>query len=340
MSIHGMVLPGAVRLGRIGEDLSKPARQRLKWMQFYESHDHNARLTCRYFGISPDTFYRWRHRYNPRDLSSLEDDLRTRRPKRLRPPTTTGALVRRIKALREQYPRWGKDKLAPLLWKEGLQVSVSTVGRVIKRLKDRGQLVEPLRLQQARHRRRRVSRPHAQRMPKGYGVNAPGDLVQVDTLNIEVLPGLRRKQFTARDCVSRWDVVQAYSSATSQSAARYLECLETRMPFAIRALQIDGGSEFMAEFEQECQRRGIRLFVLPPASPKLNGKVERAQRTHREEFYEVVEVDPTLAEHNRQLQIWEQVYNTIRPHQALGFLTPKEYYQRWKQKHQEKVYGR
>ena len=56
---------------------------------------------------------------------------------------------------------------------------------------------------------------------------------------------------------------------------------------------MDGGSEFQAGFEQACQQRDILLFTLrftlPPRSPKLNGAVERAQRTHTEEFYEVVE---------------------------------------------------
>jgi len=50
-----------------------------------------------------------------------------------------------------------------------------------------------------------------------------------------------------------------------------------------REIRRDGGSEFMAQFETACQQRGIQLFVLPPRSPKLNGHVERAQRTHREE---------------------------------------------------------
>ena len=338
MSLYGAILPGAARLGRISAGVSRQARQRLKWMDFYEEHQQNARLTCRHFGISPDTFYRWRRRYDQRDLTSLEDDPKTRRPRRLRQPTTPREVVDRIKALRECYPRWGKDKLAPLLWREGLRVSISTVGRVMKRLKERGQLVEPIRLQEAR-RRRKIHRPYARRMPRDYAVHAPGDLVQVDTLNVEILPGVRRKQFTGRDCVSRWDVVQAYHQATSRCATLYLDQLQARMPFTIRALQIDGGSEFRAEFEIECQRRGIELFVLPPASPKLNGKVERAQRTHREEFYEVVEVAPLLTEHNRQLHAWELVYNTIRPHQALGFLTPKEYYLQWKQTRKEKVYG-
>jgi putative transposase len=49
------------------------------------------------------------------------------------------------------------------------------------------------------------------------------------------------------------------------------------MPFLVKAIQVDGGSEFEAAFEEECQKRNIRLFVLPPNSPKLNGYVERAQ---------------------------------------------------------------
>ena len=97
------------------------------------------------------------------------------------------------------------------------------------------------------------------------------------------------------------------------------------MPFPLRALQVDGGSEFAAEFEQACQQRGLRLFVLLPRSPKLNGHVERAQRTHTEEFYEVIPDSFQLPILNRQLRAWERIYNTVRPHQALGYLTPLQF---------------
>ncbi len=99
------------------------------------------------------------------------------------------------------------------------------------------------------------------------------------------------------------------------------------MPFPIKALQVDGGSEFESVFELECQKRGIRLFVLPPRSPKLNGGVERAHRTHTEEFYEVSDSSFDLAEIRRDLLKWENIYNTVRPHQALGYLTPSKYLQ-------------
>lgn len=65
--------------------------------------------------------------------------------------------------------------------------------------------------------------------------------------------------------------------------------------------------------------------MLSPRSPKLNGYVERAQRTHSEEFYEVTDSSFDLGELNQALLEWERVYNTVRPHQALGYLTPKEF---------------
>jgi hypothetical protein len=46
---------------------------------------------------------------------------------------------------------------------------------------------------------------------------------------------------------------------------------------------------------------GLQLFVLPPRSPKLNGRVERAQRTHKEEFYQLLDPPASLAELKAQL---------------------------------------
>src|SRR5438552_868528 len=196
MNISGQVVPGGnTVLRQVAAQLSREARRRLHWMDFYEHHGRNARLTCRHFGISPDVFYRWRRRFDPRRLASLNDDPRTRRPHRVRPPQTPPAVVERIRALREEYPRWGKAKLVVL----------------------------------------------------------------------------------------------------------------QRMPFPIRALQIDGGSEFKGAFEAACAARALPLFVVPPYSPKLQSHVERAQRTHREEFYQVWEVDPQLATHRAQLQAWAHI---------------------------------
>jgi transposase InsO family protein len=71
--------------------------------------------------------------------------------------------------------------------------------------------------------------------------------------------------------------------------------------------------------------------VLPPNSPKLNGRVERSHRTHEEEFYECYDGDLRLEELRPALLAWETVYNHVRPHQALGQLTPKT----WLERHQK-----
>ncbi len=124
-------------------------------------------------------------------------------------------------------------------------------------------------------------------------------------------------------------MIQAHTRATAATAAQFLDRLVQRMPFPVRALQVDGGSEFAAEFEQACQPRGLRLFVLPPRSPKLNGAVERAQRTHTEEFYQVTAHSLEMAALNRELRQWEKIDNTVRPHQSLGYLTPQQFLQQW-----------
>ena len=307
-----------------GVEPSRAARARLGWMDFYRTH-RNAALTCRRFGISRQAFYRWWRRYDPHDLATLED--RSHRPHRRRPPTWTPELADRVLALRQQYPRWGKDKLAVLLAREGRRVSVSMVGRILTRLKQRGVLHEAPRLRTCPLRRAR-GRRYAVRKPRAWTVRRPGDLVEVDTLELRPLPGVVLKQFTARDVISRWDVIEAHGRATSARAAQFLDTLLQRMPFPLRALQVDGGSEFAAEFEQACRQRGLRLFVLPPRSPKLNGAVERAQRTHTEEFYEVTACSLELEALNRELRAWEHIYNTVRPHQALGYLTPQEFLRR------------
>ena len=97
------------------------------------------------------------------------------------------------------------------------------------------------------------------------------------------------------------------------------------MPFAVRAVQVDGGSELEAVFESACEKHGIKLFVLPPRSPKLNGHLERAHRTHTEEFYEVYDGDLDLTSLNSALRQLEEVYNCVRPHQALDRQTPVGY---------------
>ncbi|MGK2965156.1 MAG: helix-turn-helix domain-containing protein, partial [Tepidiformaceae bacterium] len=270
-------LPGSLlRVARMEwPGLSPEALRRLRIIDWHLANGRNVSKTCRHFTISRQTFYRWWKRYNPRDLTSLE--AHSSRPKRCKQATWTRVEVLAVKELRERYPAWGKLKLAVLLARQGIQLSVSRVGRILGYLKRSRQLIEPLRRFSAR--RRAWKRQYATRKPRGYAADCPGDIVQLDTMDIRPEPGIVLKQFTAVDVVSRWSVPTVASNATATLATRALEALIDRSPFPIRAVQVDGGSEFMAGFEEACQQRGILLFELPPRSPKLNGRVERANRT-------------------------------------------------------------
>jgi len=319
-------VPRVKRLLALGIELGPGARKRLKWMDHYESHGRNAALTSRYFGISRETFHRWRRRYDPRDLTTLED--RSHRPRRVRRPTWTDAEKEAVRRVRQHYPRWGKKKLAVLLKREGLVLAPSRIGRILADLKRRRLLVEPA-ARGISARKRRPPRPYAVRKPKDWPVRAPGDLVELDTLDVRPLPDTLFKHFTARDVVCRWDVLEAHRHASAQTATAFLDAVLARMPFPVRAFQVDGGSEFRAGFEDACRDRKIRLFVLPPRSPKLNGHVERAQGTHTTEFYELYDGPLNLDALNGALRRWEHVYNHVRPHQSLEYRTPREFLADW-----------
>jgi putative transposase len=301
-------------------ELSQKELDRLRALTIYEE-TKDVRLVCQTFGISRATLYRWLGRFDPKDLTSLREQ--SRRPRRVRKPLWSRELMGMVKELGEKYPRWGKNKLVVLVRDRGHEASTSTVGHILGYLKQRGELKEPKR--RAISAKRKSRRPYGVRKPRDFVVERPGDLVEVDTLDVRPFPWVTLKQFTARDVISKWDVIEAGRRATATSAEEFIETLEQRRPFKVKALQVDGGSEFYSEFEEECERRKIQLFVLPSKSPKLNGCVERAHRTHTEEFYEVYEVPWNVTEPNPELRGWENIYNCVRPHQALNYKTPLQF---------------
>jgi transposase len=242
--------------------LSREARHRLTILDY--ARTHSVAATCRHFGIARSTYYRWAKRYDPQRLSVLEN--RSSAPRRVRRPTWTPQHAAAVRQARERYPRWGKDKLAVVLRREGIILSVSMIGRILTDLKRRGVLIEPRPTRLRPHARH--ARPYARRKPQEPLVARPGDLVQLDTMHLTPVPGVERRHFSAVDLISRWSVAGVRSCATAGTARDFLDELDARLPFPIRAIQVDGGSEFMAEFEAACQERGIPLFVLPPRSPQ------------------------------------------------------------------------
>jgi transposase InsO family protein len=267
-------------------------------------------------GASRASLYRWQKR----------PEARSRRPRRTRPKTWTPALVAAVERLRLDYPMWGKAKLGPLLRGDGFVVSNSTVGRILAHLVKRG-VIEPAPTLRHRLRTRRAKpkRPHALRLPRDHIVEAPGDLVQLDTLSVGIAPERTIKQFTAYDPKAKWTVAQPFNRATAKAASLFLDKLIADMPFPVKAIQVDGGSEFMAEFETACADKGLTLFVLPPKSPELNGAVERCNGAWRYEFYACRDLPLRISEIASHVASFQHLYNTYRPHGALAGLTPKQY---------------
>ena len=185
-------IPGAIcRAWKLKlTELSDEARRRLDILDRVElgrRQGLSAAEACRVAGVPKPTYYRWRERLKQSGPGGLEPE--SRRPRRMRRRQWNPWLVIHVKRLRLQYG-WGKEKLTVLLREDGFAVSESTVGRILSHLIRRGE-VPPSPVFQARgkaRKRARCRRPHAIRMPKGFRAKLPGDLVQIDTVTIHLLP--------------------------------------------------------------------------------------------------------------------------------------------------------
>ena len=269
-------------------------------------------------GVSRATLYRWQSRTEPQ----------SRRPHHVRKPAWSPALLRAVEDLRADQPMWGKRKLAILLRRGGLQASTATVGRILRKLMDRGVVVPVPTLRRnpdARRLRRTARERYATRLAKGRKATTPGELVQVDTLFVNVQPGRAIKHFTAYDPVAKWTLGHVATTASAACAAALLNKLCTQAPFPIRGIQVDGGSEFMADFEEACKTKKLELVVLPPKRPQLNGAVERAQGSWRYEFYACFDLPARIDKLQPFVDAFAHHYNHHRPHQALDDRTPAEY---------------
>jgi hypothetical protein len=79
--------------------------------------------------------------------------------------------------------------------------------------------------------------------------------------------------------------------------------------------------------------RGTGHVYIRPATPRLDGKVERSHRIDADEFYRLLDgvvIDDTGL-FNERLREWENLYNFNRPHGGLG-LGGQTPYERLRQK--------
>ena len=273
-------------------------------------------------GISRATYYRYR-----KILRKLEKGIAppSKKPKRLNKPRWGESHKQLVLQIRRANPTYGKEKIAIILKRDHHQtISQSTVGRILKFLKEKGLISRSISA--LRTKRKRVFKKHAKPWEfKDYKTMELGERVQIDHMTV-TKNGITFKHFQAWERNSKYIDAVVYSNAKASSARRFLIDFVKQAPIKIESIQVDGGSEFMAEFEDACAQLKIPLIVLPPKKPEYNGGVERGNRTFREEFYNRTDLlEDSVRGMQAALTKAVKKYNTYRPHRNLKGLTPMEY---------------
>jgi putative transposase len=362
MNIYSSILPGAVSINNSARktNISHQAKLRLAWIDWYNSHGQNAQKTCRHYGISKRTFYKWKSHFKPYDLTSLEDE--SKRPNKIRQPQNPWQVIELIKILRSHFPTWSKDKLS-ILFQEypsfsKLELLVKTIDNYQDKIKGLelinqisnipthklflssstiGRIISRKQLFFAKHTKKVFSSKRAKierkRADKSLKDTAPGILIQIDTKHLNTTYGKKYYQFTAIDCFTRVKFARCYSSCSSLTAKKFLLDALEKFPFSINNVQTDNGSEYLKHFHQalkEIKDDEIDHYFSHPRCPQENSRVERVIRTDKYEFYLNGNLYPDLKKQNEKLDQWNYIYNHLRPHESLDNLTPMEYYEKVK----------
>jgi transposase InsO family protein len=286
---------------------------RLKVLQHANEGDRRVAQTCRHFGISRKTFYKWRKRFEALGAAGVCD--RPRRPLRS-PRATLPEVVSKILYLRQHY-HFGPSRIAAYLKRFHRQtIAVSSVHRILQR---HGLNHLPAS---------RKHRPHGKRWQR-YEKPQPGHRLQVDVKFLERIPGTRTRlyQFTAIDDCTRIRVLKVFDACNQRTAVQFIDEVIRRLPFRIHVVQTDNGAEFQSRFHWRLEELDIRHVYIRPRTPHLNGKVERSHRVDEQEFYQLLDKDGISDDihlFNAKLRKWEDYYNYHRPHGALNGQTPYE----------------
>ncbi len=277
-------------------------RMRLKWVELYE-RTGNAGLTCLRCGISRPTLRKWWRRYRTEGIDGLRS--RSRAPKSSPARKALASEREKILTLRSKRKIGARRIQNELDRLHGIHLGLATIHKVLSRSE-----VAPLKRRRREKSWKRYSRP------------VPGERVQMDTCKIA--SGLY--QYTAIDDCTRYMVVGLYPRRTAVNTLRFLhDRVLPELPFPVQRIQTDRGGEFFSHSVQEgLIEARIKYRPVKPRSPHLNGKVERAQRTVLDEFYDTVDLKQDNLED--ELHRYQHFYNWERAHGAHNGKTPMERY--------------
>jgi transposase InsO family protein len=221
------------------------------------------------------------------------------------------AIIDRITYWRSRYDRCAAVVHAHCL-REGVKVSLSSVKRVLKRLN----LLRPVS-------KWKKYRPHVHRPL----ANAPGDLVQTDTVHlVSVATKQRVYLYTLIDVYSRWTYVEYHEHISQKLSLEFLRRGENKAGFKFKCVQSDNGPEFGRWLNDQLQSKRIVLRHSRVRRPNDNAFIERFNRTIQEEGLHRLFPKPELI--HKQLKNYLDYYNQERLHSSLQYRTPTEMLQR------------
>ena len=287
---------------------------RVEFVTFARQPGCNVAALCRRFRISRKTGYKWLGRADLADPASCAD--RSRRP-HASPRKTAAATEERVIAARQQYPCWGGRKLRRVLLDAGaISPAASTITVILRR----HGLIDP---QEA------LQHAPLQRFERA----APNELLQMDFKGDFALGnGSRCHTLAVLDDHSRFNLVlQACSDQRTETVRQCLIPAFERYGLP-SAMLMDNGSPWGDDRDSPytlltvwLMRLGIRVLHGRPYHPQTQGKTERFNRTFELEVLRgrsFLDLDET----QRVFNPWRDVYNHIRPHEALEMAVPASRY--------------
>lgn len=287
---------------------------RLEWVLHLRSSGSVTR-SATHFGISRKCLQKWRDRFQSQGIEGLTNH--SRRPHQCRRWTLPKEQRTQITELKEEFPAWGREKLCTLYQKRfDESVTEWQIQRVIA---DKG-------LQWKRQKRKRKpgsknGRPRIQNLDQRLVL--PFQLIHADSIELRFTGGIRRYIFTNLDHVTRIGFGRVATTKHARHAAALFAMTQARYP-QIQYLHSDNGSDHQGALDT-ILKEGLIHFVSRPRTPTDNARLERFHRTLQDECFPSLTIAPSLGEMQEKLDSWLTVYNTVRPHQALGNQTPNEY---------------
>jgi len=274
-------------------------QKKLKWIKLYQE-TNNAGLVCLRCGISRPTLRKWWSRFQKYGVDGLKS--LSKKPHSSPNQKLTQEIESQILTLRKSRSLGARRIQSELLRNEHIKLGLATIHKVLKKHN-----VEPIVI----YRRK----PDFKR----YSKLTPGERVQMDTYKIA--PGLY--QYTAIDDCTRYRVLRLYKRRTVANTINFVNLLLKKCRFLYSDFRQIGELSFFTEKVQKLlMQYKIKFHPNKPASPHLNGKVERSQKTDKAEFYATVDLQN--ADINELLAEWQHYYNWERPHSAHNGKTPIE----------------